>query len=178
MVTKATVSYINKDNTQNCVTGNIMKSSEDLLIIHLNNKENSALRFDKNDMYGSLLESSSSDIKGIEIIDYSLWAFSSEIHFLLPNKSVCNEDEIIVSGIYNSKKTISGDKITIETDDTLFKLKYNENTSCWKLDKDFIKQGKLYDYDIYNNYTYCSDIFYIGTNSCAFRDLGVNSDRI
>lgn len=178
MVTKATVSYIDKDKIQNCVTGRIIKSTEDSMVIHPNDEEGSALRFNKERMKGSILESSSSGIKNISIIEYSTWTFNSEIHFLLPNKIVENEDEIIISGMYNSRETASGNKIKIETDDTLFRLNYDTDTNSWQLNKDFVVESKLYDFDMYcspNRYRY---IFYIGTNNCEFRDLAVNSIRI
>jgi len=145
------------------------------MVIHPENTKNSALRFNKEVMKGGVLESSSSDIENIGIIEYSTWSFDSEIHFLLPNKSLSNKDEIIISGVYNFKKTISKNKITIETDDTLFKLNYDKETSSWQLSENYVIESKMYDFDMYYSPNYCSYIFYIATNNYEIRDLGVNS---
>lgn len=178
MATKATISYTYEDDTQDCVTGNIIKSSEDTLVIHPTETRISALRFNKNNMQGSLLESNNSYDIDIEIMEYNKWTFKNEIHFLLPNEFVNNPDEISVSGIYNAKKTISKDKITIETNDTLFKLLYNDTNNSWSLDKECIVDDKEYHSEIYTKNRFSSDIFYLGTNYYRIDSLGVNGERI
>lgn len=178
MTTKATISYIDADKTQDCVTGRIIKNTENLMIIHPKDTKGSSLKFNKEVMKGSILETSSSDTENIGIIEYSTWSFDSEIHFLLPNKSLSNKNEVIISGIYDSKKTISGNKITIETDDTLFKLNYHQDTSSWQLNENYIVGSKMYDFDIYYSPNYCSYIFYIVTNNNEICDLKVNSKKI
>lgn len=175
MITKATISYNYNNNSQDCVTGDIIKSTNSEMIIHTDNLVN-AIRFDKSRMIGQMLESSS-NIKNISIIDYDLWKYTNEIHFLLPNKFTHKEDEVIISGVFNSKTTINKDKITIETDDVMFKLTYNSKQNIWTVDSEYIVESVNYDHKMYNTNSSGSEIFRIGTNY-SINSLGVNSERI
>lgn len=179
MVTKATVSYTNDNKYQDCITGDIVKESQNTLTIHPENKTKvSSLKFDTEKMRGCILQTNNTNILDIDVIDYNPWTFNNELYFLLPNKFTENSNEIHISGIYNSVKSISKDKITIETDDTLFKLLYNSKSNDWTLDKDYVIESKDYRYDIVNKNSLGSNIFHLATDIHNIRSLGVNSERI
>lgn len=65
-----------------------MKNTEDILIIHPDNLQGSALRFSKKDMDGCILDPRNPNLININIIDYNRRQFDNEVYFLFPDKSV------------------------------------------------------------------------------------------
>lgn len=177
MYTKATISYYDLNNIQDCITGSVKKNDNNQVIIHNLNIMDSykSLRFYKNIKQGKILKQNS-DIQHIDIIDCNFWNYDYEVYFLLPNKDTEKKNEMVISGSYNKNTHIFEDRVKIETENTFVQLIYNRDTNEWEIDHKLIPKNSEYKFKLYQT-DFGSYMFYLNSDS-KISNLMVNSDNI